>query len=221
MLPGIDSPNLATSHYVPNAKFTIGHFGSLSGTRNLVPFIAALEQLLERRPDLVAATELRVYGGPLDAISKTYLAKSSLKDHIKHFGRLEADPETGLSGRTRVLKEMRTVDVLLLLHGIEPICAEYIPSKLYEYLWMQRPILALVHDNPQMLDLLQKQGHTAVPTGGNASAWMLEFELALEHLFDRWESGGCDGIPDTDQMSPYSTQASVKSLLGWVQELEA
>src|SRR6266850_1888402 len=48
----------------------------------------------------------------------------------RKIGRLELDPVTGDSGRDRVLKRMQTVDALLLLHGMENFCEEYIPSKL-------------------------------------------------------------------------------------------
>ncbi len=211
MLPGIDAPALTMPPYLPSAKFIIGHFGSLSATRNLEPVIAALELLRERRPELVVDMELEVYGGPLDAVSQARLTTSPVRDRVRHFGRIEADPVTGLSGRTRILHRMRTVDVLLLLHGVEPICAEYIPSKLYEYLWMQRPILALVHRNPQMAEMLRGQGHSVV-AAGDVAGLLRE----LEDLFNRWRS---HGLPDSGQYSPYTTQAAVQQILAWAQAL--
>jgi glycosyltransferase involved in cell wall biosynthesis len=168
LLPGIDPPFQVLPTYTPGPKFVVGHFGSLSATRNLVPFIEALEALQAHRPDLVAATELHVTGGPLDVVSHARLAQSPVQGNVHHLGRIEADPVTGLSGREQILRRMRAVDVLLLLHGEEPICAEYIPSKLYEYLWMQRPILATVHRNPQMAAMLRGEGHMAVETGAAA-----------------------------------------------------
>jgi hypothetical protein len=41
-----------------------------------------------------------------------------------------------------------------LLHGIGEECAEYIPSKLYDYFWTGRPIWALTHRNPQLNEIL-------------------------------------------------------------------
>jgi hypothetical protein len=72
---------------------------------------------------------------------------------IEH-GRLEHDPTTGLSGRARVTQKMFEADVLLLLHGDYEWCAEYIPSKYYEYLWAQRPLVALTNRNSQFDQLL-------------------------------------------------------------------
>lgn len=215
MLPGIDPPFQALPPYHPGSKFIVGHFGSLSATRNLVPFIEALEVLQLRRPDLVAATELHVTGGPLDAVSAVKISQSPVGTCVRHLGRIEADPATGQSGREQILRRMRSVDVLLLLHGEERICEEYIPSKLYEYLWMQRPILAVVHKNPQMVQMLLGQGHAAIRTGeeiGAAGVAIIELARALENMYDRWRT---EGLPDSKQPSPYTTQAAVSQLLEW------
>lgn len=219
MLPGTDSPFQTLPPYVPGPKFIIGHFGSLSATRNLSVIVGALEHLQAQRPELVTATELHVYGGPLDLVSSEKITSSPVSACIRHFGRVEADPISGLSGREKILRHMRAVDVLLLLHGEDPICEEYIPSKLYEYLWVQRPILATVHRNPQMADILRRQGHVAIQTGGSGQSSQSateELALALAVLFDRWRTFG---LPDSRQASPYTTQAAVTRLTGWVENM--
>lgn len=217
MLPGIDKPFEVLPPYQPSQKFIIGHFGSLSPTRHLGPIIEALELLMARRPDLIDITELHVYGGPLDHVSSEKLATSCVRHCVHHFGRIEADPLTGLSGREQVLHRMRSVDVLLLLHGEDAICAEYIPSKLYEYLWMQRPILAVVHRNPQMAEIIAGQGHVAIETGNNgAGSSTVENELSasLEKFLDSWQ---LHGLPDRPQCSPFTTKVSTGQLIDWVE----
>lgn len=218
MLPGIDQPFRQLPPYRAGEKFVIGHFGALSPTRHLGPVLLALEQLSAHRRDLVEATELHVYGGPLDKVSSELLVSSPVREGVRHFGRIEADPKTGLSGREQILHRMRSVDVLLLLHGEDAMCSEYIPSKLYEYLWMQRPILAIVHCNPQMAALIRGQGHMAVISGHevDSKAVGAELVLALEQLFDRWRT---EGLADNGQASPYTTETAVRQLLGWVHQL--
>lgn len=219
MLPGIDKPFQKLPPYRAGNKFVVGHFGSLSSTRNLGPFVAALELLSEHRPDLVERTELHVYGGPLDSVSSEKIAGSHVCHCIRHFGRIESDPQTGLSGREQILHRMRSADVLLLLHGEEAICSEYIPSKLYEYLWMQRPILAIVHRNPQMAELIRGQEHLVIfsgQDGKDSSIVSRELAVALEQLFDKWNSAG---LKDNNRVSPYTTEAAVGQLFGWVQQL--
>jgi glycosyltransferase involved in cell wall biosynthesis len=208
ILPGIDAPFKVMPPYVPGPKMVIGHFGSLSATRNLTPIISALESLVALRPELRSALELQLTGGPLDVVSQAAIAQSPVRDQVRHLGRIETDPLSGQSGREQILHRMRSADVLLLLHGTEPICAEYIPSKLYEYLWMQRPILATVHGNPQMVELLRRLGHSAVET--QSVGTQMALTLAATQLVARWES---TGLEDNGLSSPYTTQAAVGQLL--------
>jgi hypothetical protein len=136
---------------------------------------------------------------------------------VHHFGRIEADPLTGLSGREQILHRMRSVDVLLLLHGEDAICAEYIPSKLYEYLWMQRPILAVVHLNSQMAEIISGQGHVSIDAENNevnSSTMKNELSANLERFLDSWQLGG---LPDRPQCSPFTTKASTGKLIEWVE----
>ena len=129
---------------------------------------------------------------------------------IEQFGRLETDPKTGESGRDRVLKRMNAADCLLLLHGTVPFCEEYIPSKLYEYLWTQRPILALVWRNPQMEQMLRKLGYWAV----KADDTDLIAE-ALEELHTRWTQGN---LADSGAQSPYTSEAATRQIVDLARE---
>jgi glycosyltransferase involved in cell wall biosynthesis len=220
MLPGIDNPFQTLPPYIPSEKFVIGHFGSLSPTRHLGPIIGALEKFLAQRPELMDVVELHLYGGPLDNVSVSLLAHSPVSSCLRHFGRVEADPLTGLSGRQTILNRMRAVDILLLLHGEDPICSEYIPSKLYEYLWMQRPILAVVHNNPQMAAIIRGQGHTAISTAFDISHRKIEqenFVLALESIYSTWKNGA---LAPEYKISKYTTLAAVNSIKEWVMSFE-
>jgi len=215
MLPGVDAPPFALEPYKPGDKFVIGHFGSLSETRNLASTIAALDLLIDQRPELQGRVELHVYGGPLDPISAAAVA-SARHSTVRHFGRIEADPVSGKSGREQILQRMRSADVLLLLHGVEPVCAEYIPSKMYEYLWMQRPILAVVHCNAQMAGILVASGHQvlhqATPSEGMEHL-PIDLSRMLLALVTQWQSAG---LPDNDSQSSFSTRMAVDKLTAWV-----
>jgi hypothetical protein len=215
ILPGIDNPFAdALPPYVPGPKLVLGHFGSLSKTRSLAPVIEAMERLQQHAPEVLKDLELQVTGGPLDAWTQVRLEGSPVRDHVKHLGRIESDPVTGLSGRTQILRRMRAADVLLLIHGQEPICAEYIPSKLYEYLWMQRPILAQVHGNAQMVQMLLNRGGTVVDAW-DVSSQIEQFAQAIVQFHDRWRSGG---LTDLGGVSPYTTGSAVQKILNEMME---
>ncbi len=217
MLPGVDQPFATLPPYALGPKMVVGHFGSLSAQRNLEPFFKALELVHQQAASSLEQLEFHITGGPLDELSAAYLSgmQPEVKAVVKHFGRLEFDPETGLSGRQQILQRMRSSDVLLLLHGQEPMCAEYIPSKMYEYLWMQRPILATVHHNPQMADILRGLGHTVVNQDDDVAAHLAS---QLLQLHTQWAG---QGLPDSGQGSPYTTEVAVGQLLGMLQGLPA
>ena len=213
LLPGIDNPFAeALPPHTPGPKLVLGHFGSLSSTRTLVRVIEALEAIARDAPKVFADIELHVTGGPLDPVTQARLQGSPVQSVLRHHGRIEADPVSGLSGRERILRMMRSSDVLLLIHGEEPICEEYIPSKMYEYLWMQRPILAQVHRNPQMARMLRGLGHVVIETGrGRADRPPLGMQQALMALHLSWKTSG---IAISSIISPYTTAAAVEKLLG-------
>ena len=115
---------------------------------------------------------------------------------------------------------MRQCDALLLVHGEDAICEEYIPSKLYEYLWMQRPILATVHDNPQMANILRGQGHRVAEASlrNGSSSQNTAPELA-QHIVTMWHQWRTTGLHDSGRISPSTTQTSTQQLMGWANEL--
>ena len=97
-------------------------------------------------------------------------------------GRLEKDPVTGKSGRERVVEKMQEADVLILLHGNDEWCAEYIPSKFYEYLWADRPIWGITHHNTQLDSMLLERGAYLSHEGD-----LEGINMALERIWLDWE----------------------------------
>ena len=110
---------------------------------------------------------------------------------------------------------MRQCDVLLLVHGEEAICEEYIPSKVYEYLWMQRPILATVHDNPQMAEILRSEGHWVAQSSLHEGGSELAAPEMVRHMKMLWEQWRSTGLADSGRISPSTTQASTHQLMVW------
>jgi glycosyltransferase involved in cell wall biosynthesis len=205
IIPGANPPEFTRVPYLRGKHLVIGHFGSLAETRNLEIFLQGLRKLLERHPQYAEHIRLHLYGGGVDPVSARAIREFSHPDMIEQFGRLETDPNTGESGRDRVLKRMNAVDCLLLLHGTVPFCEEYIPSKLYEYLWTQRPILALVWRNPQMEQMLRKLGNWAVKADDTDS-----IATALEELHTRWKN---DDLADSGAQSPYTSEAAARQIV--------
>jgi len=211
IIPGANEPKFSRTPYQRGKHLVIGHFGSLAETRNLEIFLLGLRHLLEKNPQWTEHIRLHLYGGGIDSVSARALRDFPHPAMIEQFGRLETDPSTGESGRDRVLKRMNAADCLLLLHGTVPFCEEYIPSKMYEYLWTQRPILALVWHNPQMERMLRELGHWAVKADDAE-----EIIKALEELYTRWIQ---NDLADSDKPTPYTTYNTVQTIYSWTSRL--
>jgi hypothetical protein len=92
---------------------------------------------------------------------------------------------------------------------------------MYEYLWMQRPILALVHQNPQMANLLRSERHKVLETGGWGNAQFQGVDEAgrpamseaLEQFTLEWSA---KRLLDNGKAGIYTTEACVKQLCSLV-----
>ncbi|MEO7623007.1 MAG: hypothetical protein ABIS30_08055, partial [Gallionella sp.] len=210
IIPGANAPEFSRTPYQRGKHLVIGHFGSLAETRNLEIFLLGLRRALEKNPPWAEHIRLHLYGGGIDAVSARALRDFPHPEMIEQFGRLETDPKSGESGRSRVIKRMNAADCLLLLHGTVPFCEEYIPSKMYEYLWTQRPILALVWHNPQMGKMLRELGHWAVQADDAES-----IAVALAALHGRWLRGE---LADSGAPSPYTTEAATRQIIALANE---
>jgi hypothetical protein len=206
VLPGAASPTV-TAEYQRGAQMVISHFGSLSDTRSMLPVVTALNTLLQQKPQMRTDIRVHIYGGTLDRQSKAEIANCKLEDVFVGFGRLEKDPVTGLSGREQVVQRMFQADCLLLLHGTIAECSEYIPSKLYEYIWTTRPVIALTYQNPQLDQLVSERGgyvaHADQPT---------EVLRVIEQAYMDWKSGN---LP-TSTMPAIGVQQAVDRILAEV-----
>lgn len=100
---------------------------------------------------------------------------------------------------------MRQSDALLLIQNTDDVSKETIPSKVYEYLQAGAPILALVHENPELELMLSSRGH-AVAAATDAN----EVTSKLAELHGRWLAGGAAWQPTE---SPYTVSRAVDQLV--------
>ena len=165
--PGAEPPgSLAASkkHEYTN-QLNLCHFGSLANDRSLSTILKALVPLFNKYPQARQCIRVHAYGAPLDTLSIEAIKQFAFEDILLAHGRLEKDLQTGKSGRERVVEKMQDADVLILLHGNDEWCAEYIPSKFYDYLWTGRPIWGITHRNPQLDQMLLDRGSYLSPEG--------------------------------------------------------
>jgi hypothetical protein len=167
-------------HY--GSHLVISHFGSLAKNRSISTILNRLPNLFQKHPEARNAIQVHVYGAKVDSLTADAISQYGFVDLVIEHGRIEKDPVTGKSGRERIAERMQASDVLLLLHGDDEWCAEYIPSKMYEYFWMGRPIWAITHRNPQMNALLAER-NAYISAADEATS----IDGALERIWLDWQ----------------------------------
>ena len=210
--PGADSPNLSGVAYSRRDKLHLGYFGALAVDRNLAEIVKGLHAVFQIRPELRKRVCLDIYGTEPDSVTQLTLKRFPLGEALCLHGRLEWDANTKKSGRRKVLEAMRRSDVLLLLHGsIKRACQEYVPSKVYEYLLMRRPILGLVSRGSELELILSSTGHTVVDETDSKAV-----QAALRTIIEAWI---ISGLPDLEFESPFTLGKAVDRLLEVVRQI--
>ena len=183
--PGAEPPGSldANQSHQYTEQLNLCHFGSLANDRSLSTILKALVSLLKKYPEAREQIRVHAYGAPLDPLSLDAIKQLGFEDVLLAHGRLERDPATGKSGRERVAEKMQAADVLILLHGNDEWCAEYIPSKFYDYLWTGRPIWGITHRNPQLDQMLLDRGAYLSPQLDPEA-----IELSLERIWLDWKA---------------------------------
>jgi len=157
-------------------KLCFYHFGSLAEDRSLKPIFNVLPNFFQKYPKAKTIIEFHIYGAYLDKKSKKIISQKKLSSNIVEHGRLEFDVASGLTGRQKITTLMKKADVLLLLHGAGTWCAEYIPSKLYEYIWFDRPIWGIINNNNQLSELiLEREGQVSAVDDKDSIYNVLEY----------------------------------------------
>jgi hypothetical protein len=189
----------------------ISHFGSLAKNRSISTILNRLPSLFQKYPEARSAIQVHVYGAKVDSLTADAITQHGFTDLVVEHGRIEKDPVTGKSGRERIAERMQAADVLLLLHGDDAWCAEYIPSKMYEYFWMGRPIWAITHLNPQMNALLAER-NSYISTADDAAS----IDQALERIWLDWQQKNL--MPLT--FEPIGVDQAAQRILQFVESIQ-
>lgn len=131
------------NEYKPNNKlFTISHVGSFYGLITPESFLNAMSGLVQK--NLIQDFSINFIG-----VMKPISFPSNLRNKVNIIGKIS---------HQEALKYMRESDALLLIHATRNGKSVYkgaYGGKVFEYLGMQRPILALIDENDIVSDLIR------------------------------------------------------------------
>jgi hypothetical protein len=212
VFPGAEPPGchtqLPTIHQY-SEFLNLCHFGSLAHDRSIGPVLEALNIFFKEVPEAKNKIKVQVYGASLDTVSKETIESLAMQPVVMAHGRIENNYVTGETGRERIMKLMRTSDVLLGLHGNSEWCAEYIPSKLYDYYWTNRPILAITNRNEQLDQILSSRNAYLSHT--------LDIKTiveAIKLIWRDWQSQSLRAMP----FDPITPESAVNKILDRVEK---
>lgn len=171
------------------------HFGSLGGSRNVETFLDALDIVFSKNPGYAKIVRFDLYGA-MDRFSRNLVANFKYPGVVTEHGKIP---------RRDALGAMQQSDVLLLIQNRDDLSSETIPSKVYEYLQANRPVLGLIHNNAELAAMLTDSGHIAVEADSAGDT----AEVILE-IVNRW--GGRDWASRGFASSPHTVADAVRQL---------
>jgi glycosyltransferase involved in cell wall biosynthesis len=154
--------------------FEFAYTGTVNRLRDPRPFFRAVMSVADRRPDLLEHFRLRLIGNVGDWAAE---------DALQLFGPDRVFLDGMLPHREALLRASRAA-VLLLITTFAEAGGAALTSKVFEYLGLRRPILALAPPGParDIIDSLAA-GYSSNPEN------VQEIAVAVERLYDDWIAG--------------------------------
>jgi hypothetical protein len=151
----------------------IVHAGMLTQKRSAVPFLEALARFFERRPEARADLEVEFVGAREDENERAAV-QLRLSDRVRFRDSLAHD---------EVLRLERRAHVLLLIKHADSRYDGLVPGKLYEYVGLARPVLALAPaGEARSLVESRRRGETADP--GDIDGIARKLDVLYAHYRD-------------------------------------
>ncbi len=187
---GFDAAEMAnvTDRNPATRPMRIMHAGMLTQKRTAVPFLHALRAFLERTPTAREDIEV-VFVGPREDENDRAARELGLGSVVRF---LDSVPHL------EALRMQRASHILLLIKHANPDYVGLVPGKLYEYIGLRRPILALAPDGEAraLVDGLGR-GATALPEDVDAIA------DHLAKMYGHYRAGVLDDEYDLTERTEY------------------
>ena len=141
---GFDPEDVPTPPEPVDDAWSLVHVGSMSATRDCPELWAALAGICKNDPEFAKRLKIR-FVGPVDKSIIDNLAATGLASNVEQLGRVD---------HGTAMREMQRARVLLLPINDTPNSAGILPGKVFEYLSVGRPILAVGPKNGDIAKVL-------------------------------------------------------------------
>lgn len=199
---GYDSNDFPVVEIKTNDVFTMSYSGSMYGRRNPQSLFAALERLIEQKRIRPEEFSLRFIGRFGAEVEKMF-ADASFKSSIQVINYLP---------HSESIKMLMQSDALLLIVDESKESVEIVPGKVYEYIGVKKPILAIAPRNGAIAELIAE-------TRAGLIAHQSEISDIAENilgLFQNWKrergTGQTAFNPNTEIIANYERRNAAKAL---------
>lgn len=195
---GFDSNDFPDTNYVHNEKFTLTYTGSLYGRRNPASLFEAIEKLVSDGKIEPNEFRLRFVGRFGDDVKQMF-EKASFSDSIETVDYVPHEES---------IKFLLKSDSLLLIVDESKESNEIVPGKVYEYIGVKRPIIAIAPQQSAISKLIRE-------TRSGRIAHQSEIEQTANIFltyFMNWKNKEYSFSPDDQKISKYERKESARQL---------
>jgi glycosyltransferase involved in cell wall biosynthesis len=141
-------------------RWTVVHAGALYYGRSLAAFLEAAARVASADVNFARQFRLTLIG-TLDASAAAELSRCAIATHVQALGQLD---------HASTIAAMRAADALLLVANTTPGAEATVPGKLFEYLAVGRPVLAVAPPASSTADVLSRTGGGWLAPAGDPEA---------------------------------------------------
>ncbi len=195
---GFDSSDFPNEKYTPNEKFTITYTGSMYGRRNPESFFKAIQLLIDRKFIDKDKIKLRFVGRFGNEVHEMF-DNAEFKSSIEIIGYVTHHESIAF-----LLKS----EALLLVVDEAKESEEIVPGKVYEYVGVKRPIIAIAPQNSAIAELIKE-------TNSGKIAHQSEVELIANNVlefYNDWNAGTNNYQPNIKSINNYERRNASKQL---------
>jgi glycosyltransferase involved in cell wall biosynthesis len=144
----------------PPNGWAVLHAGALYYGRSLAAFLDAARRVVDSDAEFAREFRLTLLG-TLDPRAQSELSQSDLAQNTRVLGQV---------GHTSAVAAMKSADVLLLVANTTPGAEATVPGKLFEYLAVGRPVLAVAPSDSSTADIITRTGGGWLAPAGDPAA---------------------------------------------------
>ncbi|MEJ5244886.1 MAG: hypothetical protein WHV28_04180 [Bacteroidota bacterium] len=195
---GFDSDDFPNVEYKRNDKFTLTYTGSMYGRRNPYSLLIAIENLLSQNKISVNDFRLKFIGRFGNEVLDMF-NNCSFRQNIEIIGYIP---------HKESIAHLMASDALLLVVDESKESEEIVPGKVYEYIGVHRPILAIAPINGAIARLIYEtnSGKVAHQTEINTIS-----DIFLEYI-NLWKSNSAIIRPNLEVIQQFERKNAAKKL---------